>query len=132
MMKHWVAVAFLVAMPALASAPTDANVSGIWTLSAEVQGVTVDETCTLAQTPESKLTGSCDTSTGKYDVTGTVKDKTATFSHGGEYQGTKLVMTYTGKVGDDGAITGTLDVDPFSVTGSFTAKKGTATAPPAQ
>ena len=75
------------------------------------------------------LKGSCTTDSGKYDTTGKMDGSTASFSHGGKYNGSDFIITYTGKLGSDGLITGTMDVDPFSVSGSFTAKKG---APAAQ
>jgi hypothetical protein len=115
-------------MPMLAQTPAP-QVAGTWTLSGEVQGVPVAETCDLVQTAEGKITGSCQTNTGKYDTTGEVKEKSITFVHGGKYEGTELTMTYTGTLGTDGAVTGTLDVAPFSVTGSFTAKKAAPAAP---
>ncbi len=128
-MKQWLALAFLVGTPAVASAPPDVDLSGSWTIAGDVQGVAVDETCTVVQT-DVALTGSCDTSSGKYDLKGKIDGKTATFSHGGKYQGSDFTITFTGKVGTDGGMTGTLDVDPFNVTGSFSAKKGAAAATP--
>lgn len=127
-MKHLVALVFFMAVPAIASAP-DTDVSGTWSIAGDVQGVAVEETCTVVQ-QDVALTGSCDTSSGKYDLKGKLDGKTVTFSHGGKYQGSDFVITFTGKVGTDGNITGTMDVDPFSVTGSFSAKKGAAATPP--
>ena len=124
-MKALLLAACCATIPAAAAAPGDVDLTGTWTLKGEVSGVSVMETCTLTQ-KDTTLTGKCDTSTGKYDTTGKLDGKTATFKHGGTYQGTDLVITYTGKVGSDGAMTGTMDVDPFNVTGSFSAKKGTA------
>lgn len=134
-MKQWIVCACAVAMPALAaSAPkaaaADVDLSGTWTISGDVQGVGVEETCTVVQ-QDVALTGSCDTSTGKYDLKGKLDGRTATFSHGGKYQGSDLVITFTGKVAQDGSMTGTMDVDPFNATGSFSAKKSTAAAKPA-
>lgn len=133
-MKHWIGFALAVAMPALAAAPNtaapDLDLSGTWSLSGDVQGVGVEETCIVVQ-QEIALTGSCDTSSGKYDLKGKLDGKTATFTHGGKYQGSDLMITYTGKVAADGTMTGTIDVDPFNVTGSFSARKGTATKPTA-
>lgn len=126
-MKQWIGLAFLVAVPAVAAAPSDIDVTGTWTISGDVQGVEVPETCTLTQ-KDVALTGSCDTNTGKYDTKGKVDGKTVTFSHGGKYDGNDLTLTYTGKLADDGSVSGTIDVDPFNVSGSFTAKKGAAAA----
>ena len=111
------------AMPALA-APQGPDITGTWSISGEVSGTQVTETCMLIQ-KDTALTGTCDTSTGKYATTGKIDGTTATFKHGGTYEGTDLTITYTGKVNADGSMTGTMDVDPFNVTGSFSAKKGT-------
>lgn len=128
-MKYWIALAFLAAVPAVAAAP-DTTVSGTWTISGDVQGTAVEESCTIVQ-QDLLLTGSCDTQSGKYDLKGKVDGKTVSYSHGGKYEGSDFVITYTGKLADDGTIGGTMDVDPFNVTGNFTAKKGAAVAPTA-
>ena len=131
-MKSYIALACLLALPAAAAAPADNDISGTWSISGDVQGTGVDETCTFTQQGV-VLTGSCDTATGKYDVKGKVDGKTASFTHGGKYQGSDLTITFTGKLAADGTMTGTMDVDPFSVTGSFSAKKSAAApaTPPA-
>jgi hypothetical protein len=130
-MKSLALIACLIALPAIAAAPA-ADVSGTWTISGEVSGVGVDETCTFTQATDAKLTGSCDTASGKQDIKGSVADQTATFSHGGTYEGQAFVITFTGKINGDGGMTGTMDVDPFGVSGGFSARKGApATTPPA-
>ena len=136
-MKQRIALACLLTMPMLALsasaassrvAAPDLDLSGTWTISGDVQGVAVDETCTVTQ-QDVALTGSCNTSTGKYDLKGKLDGRTATFTHGGKYQGSDLVITFTGKVAQDGTMAGTMDVDPFNATGSFSAKKGDAAKP---
>ena len=123
----WMACALLMGLPAIAAAP-DVNITGPWTIAGDVQGVTVAESCNFTQT-DTAIAGSCTTESGKYDTVGKMDGSTATFHHAGKYNGSDYVITYTGKVGSDGAITGTMDVDPFAVTGSFTAKKGAPAAP---
>jgi hypothetical protein len=122
-MKHWIAVAALVAVPVLAQAQDVAKVAGVWSTTGEVQGIPVIEKCTLAQDADAKITGSCEVQGTKYPTTGSVKDKTVIWQHGGNYNGTDFVITYTGKLGTDGVLTGTMSVDPFNVDGSFTSKK---------
>jgi hypothetical protein len=113
----------LMAVPAVAAAPADVDVTGTWSIAGDVSGVTVVETCNLKQGTDAKIVGSCDTSTGKYETTGSVANGTATFKHGGSYEGNPLTITYTGKLGTDGLITGTMYVDTYDATGSFTAKR---------
>jgi hypothetical protein len=124
----WMACALFLALPAFAAAADD--VTGAWTFTGDVQGIAVLESCTFT-VADTALTGSCTTESGKYDVKGKVDGKTVTFHHAGKYNGDDYVITYTGKLNSDGAMTGTMDVDPFAVSGSFSAKKGAA-APAAQ
>jgi hypothetical protein len=132
-MKQWLGLAMLIAVPAIAAAPASVDITGTWAVSGDVQGVGVSETCVLAQAADGKLTGSCDVQgMAKYDATGTVTDKTVIFQHAGTYEGSALTLTYTGKINSDGGITGTIDVDPMAVTGSFSATKGAPAAAPAK
>jgi hypothetical protein len=101
----------------------DNNVAGTWTITGDVQGYPVNETCTFTQ-DAGKLTGSCKGSEKTYDTTGTVEGQKVVFKHAGEYQGDALTITFTGKLDDAGALKGTIDVDPMGVSGDFTAKKG--------
>lgn len=122
----WMACALLMALPAIAAAPDD--ITGTWAFAGEVQGIAVLETCNFT-VADTALTGTCTTDSGKFPTVGKVDGKTVTFHHSGKYNGDDYVITYTGKLGTDGAMTGTMDVDPFSVTGSFTAKKSPAATP---
>ncbi|AFL87129.1 hypothetical protein Terro_0797 [Terriglobus roseus DSM 18391] len=122
-MKYWIACAVLIAAPLAARAASPANAAGIWSTTGEVSGVSVVETCTFTQDADAKIAGSCLVDGKAYPTTGTVKEETVTWQHGGNYQGTDFIITYTGKLGTDGAITGTMGVDPFNVDGSFTSKK---------
>jgi hypothetical protein len=104
---------------------TTADVSGDWTISGDVQGVTISETCSFTQT-EAKLAGKC-INTGKtFATTGTVEDKKVVFKHAGQYQGDPLTLTFTGIIGDDGNLSGAIYVDPLAVDGNFAAKKAAA------
>ena len=44
-----------------------------------------------------------------------------TWKYESEYNGSPLTLTYTGTLDDSGKIAGSVDVDPFGVTGDFTA-----------
>jgi hypothetical protein len=130
-MKFWLAMGLLVAAaPAVASAPDAVDVSGTWHISGEVSGQSVDDVCTLKQA-DTALTGTCNSMGKTWDTKGKVDGKTVSFTHDGQYQGDKITLTYTGKLASDGSLSGTLDVDPYAVTGSFAAKKDAAAAPAA-
>jgi hypothetical protein len=96
--------------------------SGVWTISGDIQGYPLHETCSL--TVQNKvLSGSCKGEGKAYDVTGTTDGGYVTFKHGGEYNGSPLTMTYSGTVSDQGLLRGSVDVDPMNASGNFTAKK---------
>jgi hypothetical protein len=105
---------------ALFAQPT---VPGSWTISGDVQGYPINETCIFKQVDD-KITGSCTNSDGKsYDTTVTIDGAKVIFIHGGEYEGQALTLTYTGTYDDKGVLNGAIDVRPLGYDGTFTAKK---------
>ena len=105
---------------ALFAQPT---VPGSWTITGDVQGYPVNETCTFTQDKD-KITGSCKGSDGKaYDTTVTINGQKVIFVHGGEYEGQALTLTFTGTYNDKGEVAGDIDVQPLNYDGTFTAKK---------
>ena len=105
---------------ALFAQPT---VPGSWTISGDVQGYPVNETCTFTQ-DKHKISGSCKGYDGKsYYTTVTATDNKVVFVHGGEYEGQALTLTYTGTYNDKGELSGDIDVQPLNYAGTFTAKK---------
>lgn len=129
MTKVWM-VALAMAAPLVAQTAAPANVAGVWDITGDVAGVSVVEHCTFTQADDATLAGSCDVQGAKWPTTGTVKGMDVTFTHNGKYNGDDYTIVYHGKL-DKGGLTGTMDVDPFGVSGSFTAAKGTSTAAPA-
>jgi len=110
----------LLSTTALFAQPT---VPGSWTITGDVQGYPVNETCTFTQDKDN-ITGSCKNSDGKaYDTTVTVNDNKVVFVHGGEYEGQALTLTFTGTYNDKGELAGDIDVQPLNYDGTFTAKK---------
>ena len=105
----------------------DDPVSGTWRIEGDIQGNPVRDICTLT-VADAKITGSCKGDTGTFDATGEVTGTKIVFRHGGEYNGDKLTITYSGTVDDTGVLKGTVDVQPMDVSGDFTAKKDTAPA----
>ena len=105
---------------ALAAQPA---IFGSWTVTGDVQGYPLNETCVFTQTKD-KISGPCTNSDGKtYDATVTLTDQKVVFVHGGEYQGQALTLTFTGTLNDKGELSGDIYVDPLAVDGTFTAKK---------
>jgi hypothetical protein len=117
----------LVSAFALAPAP---DVSATWSLTGNVEGVTFTETCALTQT-DATLSGTCKDDLATRVVTGTVVDKTITFTHPSEYQGQALTLTFTGRLDDAGALSGAVDVQPIGYSGTFSATRVTPAPTPA-
>ncbi len=109
----------LLSTTALFAQPT---VPGSWTISGDVQGYPINETCTFTQAKD-KITGSCIADGKTYDTTVTVTDKKVVFVHASEYEGQALTLTYTGTYNDKGELAGDIDVSPLGYAGTFTAKK---------
>ena len=108
-------------MTAFAAAPV--NISGTWLTQTEVQGIAINETCVLAQASDGKLSGTCDTSGGKFQVTGSVSGTTVNFSHPAAYQGQDSTVSFFGKLDDETSISGSLDLQPLNAGGAFAMKK---------
>ena len=99
------------------------TVPGAWTISGDVQGYPINETCTFTQTGD-KVTGSCvDSDSKKRDTTVTIDGQKVVFVHDGEYVSKPLTLTYTGTWNDKGELRGDIDVKPLGSSGTFTAKK---------
>ncbi len=114
---------FLATTSTLLAQPT---VPGSWTITGDVQGYPINETCVFTQDKD-KITGSCKDAEGKaYDTTATVSDNKVVFIHGGEYEGQALTITFTGTYNDKGELAGAIDVQPLNYDGTFTAKKAEA------
>jgi len=121
-MKAWLVLAGL-SLGSGAFAAEPANISGTWVTQTEVQGIAVNETCALKQAPDGGLTGTCDTSGGKFKLTGTVKGTSVNFSHPAAYQGEDSTVSYFGKLDDESSISGSLDLQPLNAGGTFAMKK---------
>lgn len=105
----------------------DVSISGVWKVTGDIQGVRVDRDCTFTQEGK-KLTGICKANTKKESsqATGEIDGKKITWTYKSDYNGNELTITFTGKLDDTSQIKGTIDVDPASLTGTFTAVKADA------
>ncbi|GAA3756232.1 hypothetical protein [Terriglobus aquaticus] len=122
----------LIAFAALASSSfafaADGKGAGKWTIDGDVQGYPIHDVCTLSG-PDTKLTGTCTMDSKDRETTGTFDGTTLTLKHPGEYNGDALTITYTGKLQKDGTISGDIDVQPMSYSGTFTAARPASTTP---
>ena len=97
-------------------------ISGSWKIDVEVGGETHSATCSFQQDGE-KLTGNCKLEGGDQALTGEVKGEKVSWVHKGEYNGQALTATYKGTVQSTTTVKGDVDVQPFDVSGTFTATK---------
>ena len=111
----------LLAAPALAQSNT---ISGAWKVTGDVVGNPINMVCTFIQDCK-KLTGSCKAvgADKVVDLTGEVDDKKVTWKYDSEYQGQKITLTYTGTLDAPSQFKGDIDVQPFGVTGTFSAAR---------
>jgi hypothetical protein len=124
------------AVQAQAPAP---SLTGKWHVHSTVSGNEFNSICTIAQTDKA-LAGTCVSDRGEVKIAGSVDGNKATWKYDSEYNGTPITLVYTGAFDDKGKLAGTVDVQPFGVTGDFdvspadaaaTAAPATAAAPPA-
>jgi len=114
------AIALLLALAPSTFAQTAApDVTGKWTVVSSIAGNESTSTCTFAQTG-SDMSGSCVSEQGTVKITGKVEGTSVSWSYNSDYNGTALTLRYKGKLAD-GKITGEASVDPFGVSGDFTA-----------
>lgn len=97
------------------------NLTGNWTLHNSIAGNESDQPCKFVLS-ENKLSGSCKSQDDKdVAVTGTLDGNKLTFKYDSDYNGTPLTLSYTATLDDTGKIAGTVEVQPFGVSGDFTA-----------
>ncbi|HEY1463053.1 MAG TPA: hypothetical protein VGF44_06515 [Terriglobales bacterium] len=118
-MKRSLAV-FIVLVAASALGATTPNLTGQWQIHNSIAGNESDQACTFTQA-DNKLTGTCKAQDKDVQIIGSVDGNNVTWKYQSEYNGTPLTLTYTAMVNDASKITGSVDVQPFAVTGEFTA-----------
>jgi hypothetical protein len=97
-----------------------ADVSGTWNVDGDVVGNPVKFPCVMKQAGE-VLSGTATLEGKEIPVTGTVKEKAVTFEFDNEHEGSTYHLVFSGTLGDDGALKGTIAV--AGVEGTFTATK---------
>ena len=124
MNKPLAACALLFASSAFA-AP---SLTGQWSIHNNIAGNESDQDCKFVQT-DNKLTGTCKTEEKEVPITGSLDGSKVTWKYDSEYNGSPLTLTYTATLDDSGKIAGSVDVEPFGVTGDFTATPSKEASP---
>jgi catechol 2,3-dioxygenase-like lactoylglutathione lyase family enzyme len=128
MIKRLLAVsAFLFASSAFA-AP---NLTGRWAIHNNIAGNENDAECQLVAT-DNKITGSCKSQDKDLPVTGTVDGNKVTWQFQSDYNGSPLTLIYKATLDESNKIAGTVEVQPFGITGDFTATASSASSQPGQ
>ena len=116
-MKRLLAIStFLFASSAFA-AP---KLTGQWTIHNSIAGNENDQECKLVVT-DNKITGSCKSQDKDLPVTGTLDGNKVTWQYQSDYNGSPLTLIYKATLDDSNKIAGTVEVQPYGVTGDFTA-----------
>jgi hypothetical protein len=119
-MKKSLIASLLIFGAVSASAAGAPNLTGNWAVHNSIAGNESDQECKFVQS-DNKLTGTCKGAEKDVKITGSTDGKKVTWKYESEYNGTPLTLTYTATLDDSGKIAGSVDVDPFGVTGEFTA-----------
>ena len=96
------------------------SLTGQWTVHQNIANNESDQECKFVQTDD-KLTGSCKSNDKDVPITGSIDGTKLTWKYDSDYNGTPLTLTYTATLDDSGKIAGSVEVQPFGVTGDFTA-----------
>jgi hypothetical protein len=103
------------------------SLTGQWTIHNNIAGNESDQECKFVQTDD-KLTGTCKSNDKDVTISGSIDGKKATWKYDSEFNGSPLTLTYTATLDDAQKIAGAVDVQPFGVTGEFTATPSKAAA----
>ena len=110
--------AVLFATTAFAAGP---DLTGQWSIHQNIANNESDQACKFVQ-KDNAITGTCKSMEGKdLAVTGSVDGNKVTWKYDSEYNGSPLTLIYTATVDDSGKIAGSVEVQPYNVTGDFTA-----------
>ena len=97
------------------------SLTGQWSIHNSIAGNESDQACTFTLA-DNKISGSCKSSEDKdLPVTGSVDGKKVTWQYESDYNGSPLTLIYTATLDDSDKISGGVEVEPFGVTGDFTA-----------
>lgn len=117
----WGLLIALAVTPGAAAGQTD--LSGSWQFAVNTDNGLTNPTMTLSQ-EGSTLTGSYSSEAlGESDVRGNVDGNDVTITFTASLQGQSIPVVYRGTIGEDGTLSGTLDIADGMLTGTFTATR---------
>lgn len=96
------------------------NIAGQWKIHNSIAGHETDQDCTFVQIVN-KLSGSCKSEHNEVQINGSIDGKNVTWKYESQYNGSPLTLIYTATVDDTSKIAGSVEVQPYGVTGAFTA-----------
>src|SRR5258708_10682021 len=103
------------------------NLTGHWAIHNNIAGNENDVQCELVVT-DNKITGSCKSQDKNLPVTGAVDGNQVTWQFQSEYNGSPLTLIYKATLDDSNKIAGTVEVQPFGITGDITATTRSASS----
>jgi type 1 fimbria pilin len=117
-MKKLLAASVLLFASTAFAAP---SLTGQWSIHNNIAGNESDQPCTFT-VADNKISGTCKTADGNdVPLTGEVDGNKVTWKYDMDYNGTPLTLTYSATLDDSGKISGTVEVQPYGVSGDFTA-----------
>jgi hypothetical protein len=115
----------LMSLSAVAQQSSTSHVNGTWKFDLALGDNPLPETCILHD-DSPKLTGVCKMPVGEADIVGEINGNDVQWKHMADVFGNSVAFSFTGKVKDDGTMSGTFGIDAFGVSAPFTATKTTA------
>src|SRR5258708_6288047 len=103
------------------------NLTGHWAIHNNIAGNENDLSCELVVT-DNKITGSCKSLHKNLPVTGAVEGNKVTWEFQAEYNGSPITLIYRATLDDSNKILGTVEVQPYGVTGDITATRSSASS----
>src|SRR5260370_294318 len=103
------------------------NLTGHWAIHNNIAGNENDVQCELVVT-DNKITGSCKSQDKHLPVTGAVDGNQVTWPSQSETNGSPITLIYTATLDDSNKIVGTVEVQPYGVTGDITATRSSASS----
>lgn len=121
-MKKLLTLLFSLAIASVVLA-ADPSLTGAWKVDSDTAGNLNSATITLKQ-DGNKVTGTMKGAEGnEVALKGEFDGKKVTWSYEAEWSGNKLTIVHTGTLNADGSMSGSIEVQPMGVEGSFTAKR---------